>query len=400
MNNIIIKLLGFIIGFFIALTFFSYYKNIKIEKFHNIYDSNIPNIDSLSVTKLPNDITVLPYNSEKFLLLSTYKKNYISNNDQKWYNNDININKSIILENNSSSYFTYNNILSFIPNNINTNGANSVNIKKTILKGPLVYNFANKSNFNNYELTSFSLFFTLKINNLINDTENILFEMIGNTNYNNYNYEPSVININIIPNKSTNDYNIQITIGNMIYDKGLKNISSSILLNNDPNFIGLIYNKSNIYFILNNNTYTFKNNYTETIILGTRNFIINKDGNIDANIYSVIYYKKDLNLSDIALIKAYNNYYISGLDYLDNINKNQNRLLQNYNNDDLSNKLNKCLLDINKNDNNKIVPINLNNDLNIEKIKPININHYNDNDKSFIDNLINMFNNIYKDIFT
>lgn len=114
-----------------------------------------------------------------------------------------------------------------------------------------------------------------------------------------------------------------------------------------------------------------------------------------------MYYKKDLNLSDIALIKAYNNYYISGLDYLDNVNKKQDNLLQSYAscNNDIYNKLNKCLLDINYNTNNIInQPIKLDNTINIEKIKPISTDYKNNDDKSFIDNIYNMFIRIYNDI--
>lgn len=357
-------------GLFIFINIF-----LQIRKINEKFSCSLNNDSSQPVpSNIPNDITlptdssVLPLANYKFMLLTTIDKTKISNNDQKWYDYNINITNIISSQNNNSLYFNYNSPINFIKNSININGIDGVNIKDISLKGPLSYNFSNNNDRNDYTINSFTIFFTIKINNITPNTNNILFEMIGNTNSYNSVYEPSLININLLKNPDNVSYKINITIGNIIFNNNLTNITPDLLINTNPNFIGLIYNKNNIIFILNNNTYTFKNTYTQDIILGTSNVSINKYGNIDAILYHFIYYKKDLAISDIALLKPHINYYISGLYITDKLAKDQQNKINNLSkvsdtNIDLQDKLNKCINTVNS-----ITPTS-NSSLKLEKIK-------------------------------
>jgi hypothetical protein len=353
-------------GLFIFINIFIQIRKIN-EKFtcsvNNDISPPVPsNIPSDII--LPKDSSILPFSDYKFMLLTTIDKTKISNSDQKWYDCNVNVTNIITSQNNNSLYFNYNAPISFIKNPLNIDGIDGVNIQNISLKGPLSYNFSNNTDRNDYTINSFSVFFTIKINNITPNTDNILFEMIGNTNSYNSVYEPSSININLLKNVD-NTYKINITIGNIVFNNNLTNITPDLLLNTNPNFIGLIFNKNNIIFILNNNTYTFKNTYKENIILGTSNVSINKYGNIDAILYHFVYYKKDLSISDIALFKPHINYYISGLYIKDKLTKNQQDKIKDLekvsvSNTDLQDKLNKC---INTKDNIPNIPI-----LNLQKI--------------------------------
>ena len=347
-NNNIINILCFFMGLFLFINIFIYVKK-ENEKFTCSLstDATTPVPSNIPTPTLPKDSSILPSKEFKFMLLTTIDKKKISNSDQKWYDYNVDITNVMTLQNNNSLYFSYNSPLNFIKNPTNINGIDGVNINDISLKGPLSYNFSNNSDKNDFILNSFSVFFTIKINSITPTTDNILFEMIGNTNSYNSVYEPSLININLLKNVD-NTYRINITIGNIIFNNNLTNIDENLLLNINPNFIGLIFNRTNIVFILNNNIYTFRNTYDEDIKLGTSNVIINKYGNINATLYHFVYYKKDLSINDVALLKPHINYYVSGLYITDKIAKEQQNTIDSLKNvsstnTDLQNQLNKCI---------------------------------------------------------
>lgn len=311
MNIILSKFLGFLIGFFILVTILSYLKkknyieNFKNESSYNIIESFTDNTSS----EISTDYSILPLLNKKYMCISTFK-NKISLNDQKWYDDDVDLTNLNINIPNNNLYFNFNNLLQTIPNDTKQ-GSSSISIKNVTLKGPLAFNFANNDNF---ELTNCSIFFTLKINATTPNSNNILFEMLADTNVtSNGIYMPVSIVINIIDN-GNNTSTINITIGNILYtNSDLTNISNKTISDISVNLIGLIISNTDIIFLFNNNIYNFKNTYTDKIILGTNNIIINKNGNIDANLYNFLYYKYTLLITDIPNIKSYNNYYISGL---------------------------------------------------------------------------------------
>jgi len=396
MNTKIIQLLGFLIGLFISITLFTYnFKTDIVENFDNtctniLISSNVRAESNITTPDLSNKpITELPFYNNKIMMISTFNISKISNPDQKWYENNIDVSKLLIMQNNTNLYFTYNLPLTIIPAIPKyANGVSSVNIKDIILKGPLTYNFSNTPN---YELKSFTAYFILSINAIKNDSDNILLELLGNTNPNNITYEPSLVNINIKYNTLTLDYSINIIIGNVSYNDGLQNIDPKSFISNIIN-IGLIYNKKEIIFILNDKTYTYANTYNKQIILGTTNLIINKNGNIDANLYSFIYYNRDLLLNEIPLLESYLYYYITGAYYLNQQNIKQSKLLQDYktntntNINSLQTELNVC-----KNNNNNTT-CGLSN-IEIKKVKlndisPINIKHKETNLFEYISNML------------
>ena len=300
MKLILIKIIGFLIGLFTILTILSYLKNKKIIE--NFKNDNVQLIENFSNSD-DNNFALLPHINKKFISISTFKNN-ISMNDQKWYDDDID-------ENNNYLYFKFNNLLNSIPNS-NNQGANSLSIKNVSLKGPYAFNFANNDK---YELTNCSIFFTLKINDIKDDNKNnILFEMLADTNTSvDGIYVPVSISI-IFINNFNNTYTINIIVGNIVYtNSDLTNINKKTLTDIDVNLIGLLISKTEITFIINNNTYNFQNKFDDDIVLGTNHIVINKHGNIDANLFNFIYYKYTFLLDDIPLLKSYNNYYISGL---------------------------------------------------------------------------------------
>jgi hypothetical protein len=260
---------------------------------------------------IKTDVVSIPKKEMKFMLLTTYT-NKIVNSEQKWYDENIESSSISSMTFNEGSYFVYNLPIDFYKND-KTNIIKGAIINKVQLKGPNALYFANNSNIKNYELSSFSVFFMLKINNI---QENMtFFEMLANTSVvendtQQVNYIANSISINIKIN-STGNFDIQIIIGNSKYD--VVNIDKKILIGTDISLIGLIFDGVNIKFIINNNNYTFKYTNNEIITLGSSPIIINKDGVLDGFLYSFIYYKTALTDEEILLLKNYNNYYIFGL---------------------------------------------------------------------------------------
>ena len=352
MNLKLLQFIGFLLGLFLTLSFFSLSNNFTfkntiktIEKF----DSSAPPASSSAPTASSSapptsapttsssaptasssapvsSLNIMPKNNYKFMLLSTYKDSAISNSEQKWYENDVNYKNLLSTDYNNGKYFIYNNPIE-LNNNTITGGVNGANINKVQLIGPNALYFANNYNSNNYDLTSFTIIFMLKIKNFTNNV--MLFEMLANTSVIDINndepkYIANSISIYLII-RSDNNYNIEITLGNSKYI--ILNIDKKLLIGADVNLISLIFDGLNLTFILNNNTYSIKYTNTQLITLGSSPIIINRDGDLNAVLYSFIFYKIALTLEDIVEYKKYNNYYIYGVNYVDNLKNKTDMLL-------------------------------------------------------------------------
>ena len=332
--------MGFLLGLFLTLSFFSLSNNFTfkntiktIEKFtstptidtnasSNIQKSKINDSDkSSSEIKL----NILPKNSDKFILINSYSNN-LSNNEQKWYDNNINYSKLLSTDYNDGKYFTFNKTIE-LKNSLITGGVNGADINKVQLNGPNSLYFANNYNKNKYDLSEFTIIFILKIKNIPDNI--MLFEMLANTstvndNTDNTIYIANCISIYLIIKKNKN-YDIELTIGNSKFV--IPNIDKNLILNIDINLIALIFDGLNVTFILNNNTYKFNYNNKYLITLGSSPVIINKEGDLDGILYSFIYYKIALTPEDIIAYKKYNNYYIYGVNHIDNLKNKTDKLL-------------------------------------------------------------------------
>jgi len=159
------------------------------------------------------------------------------------------------------------------------------------------------------------MFMTIKFISCSN-TNNILFEMTGNTTTINYlepEYKTSIIHINIILNENKN-YKIKIIIGDTIYEKEeTNNIDKDIIENSNYFIIGLYYTNEKIGLIFNDKLYEYENKNTFKITLGSIPIIINKNKSLNMHLYNFVYYKSLFNFNEYEYLIRYNNYYISGL---------------------------------------------------------------------------------------
>lgn len=319
MNLYLVKIFSFFIGLFIMLVILSYYKlneNFTIptkylEGFHNkekiIKDDNGND---------PNEIdnSILPYKGHKFICINTFEDtDKISQADGRWYD----IDSSDTVDFNYNNYFNFKKSISF-EDSANKNGAKGANINE--LTGPSCYNFANNNE--TYEVKIFTMFITAKINGC-NTKNNILFEMTGNTITTDTiipTYSPSIIHINLIITENLN-YSVHLTIGNIIYKGLIEDIDKSYIEDNEYITIGMYYTDDKIGLLINKKIYEYTNVNKYEITLGSTPIIINKNGTINMNLYNFVYYKSLFPFNEYDRLLAYNNYYISGLDYL---NKHKN----------------------------------------------------------------------------
>jgi hypothetical protein len=311
----LIKIFGFFIGLFIALIIISH---LKInEPFTNISLSlpSIPAFPSLTsiisttaaanITPIinENDDSILPYKGYKFMCINTYNNiNKISEDQGKWFDIDDN-----------RLFFKFNKLIPIEKNFINKKiGASGANINTIQLNGPECFYFANNSE--NYEITEFTMFMTIKIFSCTNKN-NIIFEMTGNTLTTDNitpSYTTNIININFIVRENKN-YDIQLLICDKIYKGLADNIAKDIIENNDYLIIGLYYKKDKIGLIFNNKIYEYENLTKLNITLGSTPIIINKMGSINMHLYNFVYYKTLFDFQYYDYLTRYNNYYLSGL---------------------------------------------------------------------------------------
>jgi len=326
MNLFFLKLFSFFIGLFITL-FIINYNNIQNKKEEN-FQLNKLNFETfsnsskhISVVNNSNIIQNLPHKNYKYMAISTYFDiKQIGNTEGKWYDIDynpslssnININTNINL--NQNNYFIFSKMINLKNNKINNNGSKGADLNGIELRGPKSFYYSN--NITSNEINEFSMIMSLKIND-IKEKNNFIFEMIGNSqeinNTNNIiSYTYSIININIQPNDN-NNFNFIITIGNNIYAGNINNIDKTIIRNSDILVLGLLYTDTEITFLINKEMYKYKTKKDFVIKLGSENVIINKNGNINMDLYNFTYYKSIIPISEYLHFFKHNYHYLSGL---------------------------------------------------------------------------------------
>jgi len=429
MNSFLIKLFGFFLGLLIISILISF---IKVKE--SFSDGNIITIDKIGdyendddfkhrILKLKNfdisrfihnddkkdnnhkddhkdddddddnyenDKLIIPYKGFKFICINTYNDiNKLSLTKGKWYDIDHiqDDDDDDEFKCKKHNHFKFEKTITLRKNLLNNKiGAMGADITGIQLNGPDSYYFANNNK--NYELTEFSMYMTVYINSCEKDTDNIIYEMTGNTEKYNNNYTTNIININLIKN-SYDNYDIHLTIGNNIYDSIANNIDKNIIEKNNNLLIGLLYSNDKISLIINNSIYNDTNRNKLKITLGSKPLIINKDGNISMYLYNFVYYKS-IYTNTNSLIR-YNIYYLSGLHNkscpsINNINSNTTNDI---NNDFNLNKLNIPKVKFNYSDEFENPNVFINN-YNNNKTCPFDINKY----KLKFDEISNTINTI------
>jgi hypothetical protein len=295
MKVFIIKFLGFLLGFFITLIIINY---ISIENkkrtIENFFNPSSPTSPALNINY-----------SNKYIKINTFDATKIKNTENRWLDSD-----------DDNKYFTYNNPIVLKTNNINgDSGAQGANLNSIELRGPNSYLFANNPDTN--ELNNFSVYFAGKFNGITN-TNNIIFEMVGNTESLNYpseiKYAQSIVNINLFKNQN-NNFDVIITVGNVIYKGLINNIDRNVIINADITAFYLTYSPTEIIFGINKQVYKYSVDNTAFLVkLGSTPVIINKGGNIDFDLYLFVYYKSVITFDEIQTLtrNTYSN--LSGLE--------------------------------------------------------------------------------------
>ena len=349
---------------------FNFFLNNKKEKEeHNNNNDN----DSSDDDDYENDKINIPYKGFKFICINTYKDiNKLALRKGKWYDIDYDSNDDDDNDDKKcrkDKYFTFEKTIILRKNLLNNKiGAMGADISGIQLNGPDCYYFANNNK--NYELTEFAMYMTIYINSCDKNSDNILFEMTGNTEQINNIYTTNIININLIKN-SYDNYDIHLTIGNSTYDTIANNIDKNIIEKNNNLLIGLLYTNDKISLIINNNIYNDNNKNKLKITLGSKPLIINKDGNISMYLYNFVYYKSIYRKAK-SLIR-YNIFYLSGLHNKNCPVINNNTNDNNTNNDYIKlNKLNIPRVKFNYSDEYESTIVNNNNN----KTCPFDISKY------------------------
>ena len=114
-----------------------------------------------------------------------------------------------------------------------------------------------------------------------------------------------------------NNYSIQININSKVYN--IYDINQDIF-ETDNTFIGLIIKDDELTFHLNNSVYNF-NRLDKENITPSLPFIINKNKSNNMILYSLAIFKDIICEADILSYKMYNNYYLNGINNLEE-NKN------------------------------------------------------------------------------
>ncbi len=288
----LLNFLGFLIGFIITILIINY---ININNSKKIVEKYSTVADIKSITTIPSD-------TNKFIAIDSFNDK-IDNKVNRWY------------DNNKINFFTYLKQIELVPNGINADIINGAKIDSIQLNGPNSYYFANNTETN--ELNEFSIYFAGKFKGT-NYTNNILFELIGNTETINYpnevKYSQSVVNLNFMKNQN-NNFDIIITIGNVVYKGLINNIDKSSIINNDVINFYLIYNASQITFGINKQIYRYKiDENAFKVKLGSTPVIINKGGNLNLDLYLFVYYKTAISFTDIQQLSRFTYSNLSGLE--------------------------------------------------------------------------------------
>ena len=84
-------------------------------------------------------------------------------------------------------------------------------------------------------------------------------------------------------------------------------------LKRDITFFGLMMNKEDVVFHLNNTKYEFKRNNDKSIKIGKEPFVINKNKSCEIVLYSFAYFNEAISDADLKIFKLYNKYKLYGI---------------------------------------------------------------------------------------
>jgi hypothetical protein len=105
-------------------------------------------------------------------------------------------------------------------------------------------------------------------------------------------------------------YTIEIIIDDSVYNINDINLET---LKKDVTFFGLIMNREDVVFHLNNTKYEFKRNTDREIKIIDKPFIINKNKTCEIVLYSFAYFNEAISDKDLKTFKLYNKYKLYGI---------------------------------------------------------------------------------------
>ena len=245
------------------------------------------------------------------MVLTTFNQGEkITNNEMKWYDNNIDIDSILKTDYNKGVYFTLSNTTSLADDKI-IPLAKGANIQNVSLSGPAALYFANNTK-DTFNISEFTIIFMIKLVSLSGNST--LFEILCNTSvtdkYDDPVYIPQAISMNVI-RKSPNMVNIDIIFGSHKYT--INDIDINVLVNDTIHLISLSYNSTNLFVIIDSNLYTFDLVVRENITLGPLPMVINKNGELNAVMYAFAYYKKALSTVEVTSFQQYVHFNLSGI---------------------------------------------------------------------------------------
>lgn len=288
---------------------------------------------------------------EMRILVSSYNNENIDINKLEWITDNKNYNNNIRLKLSDNEIVKeFNNMNPFV---------NGYNIHNVRIQGPANVEVYQKEK----EISQFSILFMFMLkqfhrtkNNLFIiygvDNKNIVINIkdneFNNNNYynvnndindnndendkefdkndinksinllNNYHYYE---NYDILSNKAKEQksyklsyfeklYTIEIIIDDSVYNINDINMET---LKRDITFFGLMMNKEDVVFHLNNTKYEFKRNNDKSIKIGKDPFVINKNKSCEIVLYSFAYFNEAISDADLKIFKLYNKYKLYGI---------------------------------------------------------------------------------------
>ena len=306
MKVFIIKFLGFLIGFFITIILINY---ISVENKKQI----IEKYETSGISATVPVVTTIQNSENKFMAINSFTDK-IKIDENRWYEKDVTL-PLVVNSTNDNKYFTYTGKIELVQNTINTESVKGAKLDGIQLDGPNSYYFAN--NPVNNELNSFSIYFAGKFKGS-SQNNNILFEMIGNTESINYpseiKYAQSIVSLNLFKNQN-NNFDIIITIGNVVYKGLINNIDKAVIINNDVINFYLTYSPTELIFGINKQIYKYSIDANAfKVKLGSTPVVINKGGNLNMDLYLFVYYKSVISFTDVQQLVKYTYSNLSGLE--------------------------------------------------------------------------------------
>ena len=285
---------------------------------------------------------------EMRILISSYNNDNVNKldwiTDNKAYNNNISVKLSsndIVKEFNNLNPF----VNGYNIHNVSIEGPPNAVIyekEKSISKFSILFMFMHKkfhSNVNNlfiiYGIDNKNIVINIKdneynnnnyynVNNDINDNSDLNGVYDKNdinksiNLLNNYHYYE---NYDVLSNKAKEQksyklsyfeklYTIEIIIDDSVYNINDINLET---LKKDITFFGLIMNREDVVFHLNNTKYEFKRNTDREIKIDNKPFIINKNKTCEIVLYSYAYFNEAISDRDLKIFKLYNKYKLYGI---------------------------------------------------------------------------------------